>query len=179
MVTDRRGHRRQHRVQRRKRPAQHDDDADNGTEKYISPQRRPRRVDHHAEPERGDDVADHGDDGSEPRRGSARGGGLPSRVGRGDGADLGEFGDRIDPARQVQLRRRFDDRLDLVGDGADLDHQRGRQHDDADGLAGVLAGDHHQPRLDQLRRLLTLEQRDSQLAQHRGDLGVVVVLALR
>ena len=100
---------------------------------------------------------------------------APGR-GRSDGADLGELGDRIDPTREVQLCRRLDDRLDLIGDGADLDHQRSRQHHDADGLAGVLAGDREQPRRDELCRLFTLDQRDPQLAQHRGHLRVVIDL---
>ena len=39
-------------------------------------------------------------------------------------------------------------------------------------------GDRKQPRRDELRRLFTLDQRDPQLAQHRGDLRVVVVLPL-
>ena len=153
---DRRRQRRQHRVQRRERPAQHDDDADHRAEKHVAPQRRPRRVDHHAEAERRDGVADHGGDGPEPRRHGARGGGLPGRVGRSDGADLGELGDRVDPAREVQLRRRLDDRLDLVGDGADLHDERGRQHDNAHRVAGVLLGDREQPRRDQLRRAVRI-----------------------
>jgi len=43
---------------------------------------------------------------------------------------------------------------------------------------GVLIGDREQTRRDQVRRLLTLDQRDPQLAQHRGDLRVVMVLPL-
>jgi hypothetical protein len=65
---------------------------------------------------------------------------------------------------QIQLCRRLDDRLDLVCDGADLHHQRGRQHDHADRFAGVLTGDRQQPRRDELRRLFALDQCDSQLA---------------
>jgi hypothetical protein len=125
-----------------------------------------------------DRVTNHRGDGPEPHRHGARGRGLPGRVGRSDGADLRQFGDRINPTGEVQLRRRPDDRFDLVGDGADLDHQRRRQHHDADGFVGVLIGDREQTRRDQVRRLLALDQRDPQLAQHRGDLRVVMVLPL-
>jgi hypothetical protein len=132
----------------------------------------------HAEAERRDHIAGDGGERAEPRLHGAGDSGLPCRVGRSDGADLGELGDRVDAARQVQLRRRVDDGLDLVGDGADLNHQCGRQDDDADGLVRVLLGDRQQPRPDELRRLFALDECDAELAQHRGDLRVVVVLTL-
>jgi hypothetical protein len=107
----------------------------------------------HAEAERRDHIAGDGGERAEPRLHGAGDSGLPCRVGRSDGADL-------------------------VGDGADLNHQCGRQDDDADGLVRVLLGDRQQPRPDELRRLFALDECDAELAQHRGDLRVVVVLTL-
>ena len=85
----------------------------------------------------------------------------------------------LDAAREVQLRRRFrrpprsHRRI-----RADLDHQRGRQHDDADGFAGCT--EERSPGAGPLSRLRVGCSHSTnaipKLAQHRGDLGVVVVL---